>query len=726
MLNRNARVLAVDDNATIRRAIAMRLGAKGFDVTTAEDGQGALDALASDEFDLVLLDLQMPGMRGDEVLRAVRRRYNGMELPVIMLAASDNKQDIANAIELGANDYVVKPGDLPILLARINTQLALKETGERLKRQADLLGVESSLAPPDALERTTVLSLVPEPAPEPQQHPELVTSADVTASTLFEQLPVMAFALGQGLEMRHVSQLAAETFGYALADLVGRSFLELCTPEERPVLEQTLLGAFAQPGRGLVWETAHRARSGEIVRLRERARVANEGGEAVLVLTCEDITGSERQREAYSYQSSHDELTGLANRKTLEARLQRVLESAHTEATEHALAILDIDQFRVINETLGHDAGDELLRQVARLLQATGRKRDTLARIGGDDFAWLLEDCALREATLGLETARSAVEACEFEWAGRRMPVSVSIGVVRLDRYCDGALAAMGMADAACYAARDAGRNRVHVYEFDDEKAVSRHSQMRWVTRINDALRDDRFELCLQRIMPLGEEKLGEHYEVLIRMRDERGELVMPGQFLPAAERYHLAGRIDRWVVGHTLDWLKANPGVTERLKLCAINLSGQSLGNDRMLAYILETLERTGVPPKKLCFEVTETAAVADVMQATRFMNILRSRGCSFSLDDFGSGFSSFGYLKHLPVDILKIDGSFVREIANSSVDLAMVKSINEMGHLLGKRTVAEFVESDVEIALLRGVNVDYAQGYAFGRPTPMHDLGK
>ena len=487
------------------------------------------------------------------------------------------------------------------------------------------------------------------------------------------------------------------------------------------MLEQTLMGAFVQPGRPLCWEAEHRARGGETFRIRERARVAQRGQESLLILTCEDITDSDRQRQAFSYQSTHDELTGLANRKTLEARLQRVLESAHSEDTEHALAILDIDQFRVINETLGHDAGDELLRQVSRLLEATGRKRDTLARIGGDDFAWLLEDCPLREATLGLETARSAVEACEFEWLGRRMPVSVSIGVVRLDRYCDSPLSAMGMADAACYAARDAGRNRVHVYEFDDEKAVSRHSQMRWVTRINDALRDNRFELCLQRILPLREEGLGEHYEVLVRMRDERGEMILPGQFLPAAERYHLAGRIDRWVVGNTLDWLKANPGVLERLKLCAINLSGQSLGNDRMLAYILERLERTGVPPRKLCFEVTETAAVADIMQATRFMNILRSRGCSFSLDDFGSGFSSFGYLKHLPVDILKIDGSFVREIANSSVDLAMVKSINEMGHLLGKKTVAEFVEDEAALELLRAVKVDYVQGYAFGRPIPM-----
>ena len=729
MANRTARVLAVDDNATIRRAIAMRLGAKGFDVTTAEDGQGALEALARDEFDLVLLDLQMPGMRGDEVLRAVRRRYNGMELPVIMLAASDNKQDIAHAIELGANDYVVKPGDLPILLARINTQLSLKEAGDRLKRQADLPVEDDALLSEDSLERTTVQSLAAESnavAPTTDAPAAAAPVAAGTASAVFEQLPVMAFALAQGLEIRHVSQLAAETFGYAPDDLLDRSFLELCPPEERPLLEQVLHGAFVQPGRAVAWETQHRGQNGELFRVREKARVARQGDESLLVLTCEDITGSDRQQQAYSYQATHDELTGLANRKTLEARLQRVLESAHSENTEHALAILDIDQFRVINETLGHDAGDELLRQVARLLGATGRRRDTLARIGGDDFAWLLEDCALREATLGLETARSAVEACEFEWAGRRMPVSVSIGVVRLDRYCDSPLSAMGMADAACYAARDAGRNRVHVYQFDDEKAVSRHSQMRWVTRINDALRDDRFELCLQQIMPLDDEKLGDHYEVLIRMRDERGELVMPGQFLPAAERYHLAGRIDRWVVGHTMDWLRANPDITARLKLCAINLSGQSLGNDRMLAYILETLERTGVPPKKICFEVTETAAVADVMQATRFMNILRSRGCSFSLDDFGSGFSSFGYLKHLPVDILKIDGSFVREIAKSSVDLAMVKSINEMGHLLGKRTVAEFVESDVEIALLRGVKVDYAQGYAFGRPTPMRSLGK
>ena len=703
MSSKPARVLAVDDNATIRRAIAMRLGAKGFDVTTAEDGQHALQALDAANFDLVLLDLQMPGMRGDEVLRSLRQRYSGMELPVIMLAASDDKQDIASAIELGANDYVVKPGDLPVLLARINTQLSLKQAGDRLKRQAEALhGPEIEL--PQAGGVVT-------PLPPPH--------------FLFEHVPVMALAVGPDFDIRHANRQARDQFGYPQEDLIGRSLLELYTPDERAAAEQSLQSAFSQPARHLVWETEHMARGGETFRVRARARVARRGTETLLLITCENISDSHRLGESVGYQSTHDELTGLANRKTLESRLQRVLESAHSEGSEHALAILDIDQFRVINETFGHDAGDELLRQVARLLEATGRKRDTLARIGGDDFAWLLEDCSLREATLALETARAAVEACEFEWLGRRMPVSVSIGVVRIDRYCDSPLSALGMADAGCYAARDAGRNRVHVYEFDDEKVVSRHSQMRWVTRINEALREDRFELCLQRIMPLlGEPEAGEHYEILIRMRDERGELVMPGQFLPAAERYHLAGRIDRWVVGRTLEWLQAHPGVLDRLKLCAINLSGQSLGNDRMLAFILERLDRSGVPAQKLCFEVTETAAVADIMQATRFMNILRSRGCSFSLDDFGSGFSSFGYLKNLPVDILKIDGSFVRGIASSSVDLAMVKSINEMGHLLGKRTVAEFVEDETSLALLRSVKVDYAQGYAFGRPVPIDSL--
>ncbi len=248
---------------------------------------------------------------------------------------------------------------------------------------------------------------------------------------------------------------------------------------------------------------------------------------------------------------------------------------------------------------------------------------------------------------------------------------------------------------------------------------------MRWATRINDALMEDRFELNFQRITPINDfTETGDHYELLIRMRDEAGKVVLPGEFLPAAERYNLSDKVDRWVIGNAMAWLREHPSLVKSLHLCGINLSGQSLGNEEILRYILAQIDEGSIPPEKLCFEVTETAAISDLVQATRFISMLKDRGCMFALDDFGSGFSSFAYLKKLPVDYLKIDGSFVKDIVNDSIDLAMVRSINEIGHVMGKKTIAEFVEDKNVLNMLRQVGVDYAQGYEIGRPTPIADF--
>ena len=707
-----ASVLAVDDNATIRKAIAMRLGARGYRVVTAADGPQALLAVERDAFDLVLLDLRMPGMRGDEVLKALRERYSATQLPVIMLAASDDKQDIARSMELGANDYVVKPGDLPVLIARINTQLSLKDTARRLRERelADHTGYGGTLLR-DAARSPLGSAWLDDTSGELDRRFQL----------LYDNTPLTCFTLSRDLEILFANRFGVQMLGYQARELLNHSILDFYAPPDAPLAEEYLRGALALPSRLHRWEIRRRKRNGDLVWMRETARVIGHGSDTLILMTCEDIDDAYKLSEKLTYHSSHDELTGVANRKVLEERLGRVLESALTEGSEHTLAIIDIDQFKIINDTCGHAAGDELLRQVARLLRQVIRKRDTLARIGGDEFALLLEDCPLRDAAETAESARLAVDAYQFEWEHSTHRISVSVGLVALNGQCDSVMSALSMADTACYAAKDSGRNRMHVYQLDDAKVVTRHGEMRWATRINDALRDDRFELSLQDIAPIAGDSHGDHYELLIRMRDENGSLIMPCEFLPAAERYNLSGRIDRWVIGHALAWLGANPDLLARLHLCSINLSGQSFGNDEVLRFILDQLDRSAVEPSKLCFEVTETAAISDIVQATRFIATLRERGCLFALDDFGSGFSSFAYLKNLPVDFLKIDGSFVREIANDSIDLAMVKSINEIGHVMGKKTIAEFVEDENVLALLKVVGVDYAQGYEIGRPTPL-----
>ena len=713
-----AAVLAVDDNATIRKAISMRLGAKGFDVVTASDGARALSELEAREFDLVILDLQMPGIGGEDVLRSIRERYSATELPVLILAASDDKRDVNRSLELGANDYIVKPGELPVLIARIKTQLALKDTVSRLREHSalmrDIMSLEPAGAPPQIRAEDTETLL------ERVEHAHAVPF-----DVLHDNTPMTCFTLNAAGTVRYANRFGARYLGYRPDDLIDRSMLELYVADDRIIAEENLGSAIETPGRVHRWDIRHIKRNGEVIWMRNTARAVSHRGETIVLVTCEDIDDTYKLSELLTFQSQHDDLTGLANRKTLERRLAQVIDSAHSEHTEHALAVIDLDQFKIVNDTCGPDAGDELLRQAARLFQSVARKRDTLARIGGDEFAVLLEDCPISAAHSACETLRRAVDTYQFEVNGQRFRMSTSIGIVPINELCDTPGSALSMADTACFAAKDSGRNRIHTYQPDNLPVVTRHGEMLWANRINAALLEDRFELTFQTISALGDNTGdGHHYEILVRMRDTDGSLILPGEFLPAAERYNLADKLDRWVIRSVFDWLERPRHPAQDIGLCAINLSGQSMGKDDVLQFILEQFERGVVAPEQICFEVTETAAIGDLMQATRFIQRLRDCGCRFALDDFGSGFSSLAYLKQLPVDFLKIDGSFVRDMVSDSIDLAMVRSINDIGHVMGKQTIAEFVEDEPTLEMLREVGVDFAQGYQVSRPTPISEF--
>jgi len=713
-----AAVLAVDDNATIRKAISMRLSSKGYTVVTAPDGKEALELIEKQDFDLVLLDLQMPGMRGEEVLQRLRRRYTETQLPVIMLAASDDKNDINRTLQLGANDYVTKPGELPILLARIKTQLSLKRTAEKL-RQAEFSAKNVDRKARD-LEQTL------DQFASARVHEELLGDFDSTDEfryhVIYDNTPMTCFTLNFEGEILFANRFGLQFMGYQRDEMTRRSVFDLYAPEDRAIAAEHLASVTNSEGRLHRWDIRRQKKNGTIIWVRETARAIGKGASGMVLMTTEDIDDTYRLTQKLSYLASHDDLTGLANRKTLEQRLTQVIESAHAENTEHSLAIIDIDQFKIVNDTCGHTAGDELLKQVARLLKSVVRKRDTLARLGGDEFALLIEDCAMGQAHSGIEALRQAVEAFEFLWEDRRHKITASVGLVAVNTQCEDTNSALSMADTACFAAKDSGRNRIHCYQKDNLAVTRRHGEMRWATRINDALSEDRFELNFQRITPIDvNDVTGDHYELLIRMRDELGNVIMPSEFLPAAERYNLSDKVDRWVISNALDWLRSQPALVDQLYLCGINLSGQSMGNEEILRFIIDQIDEGSIPADKICFEVTETAAIADLVQATHFMTLLKERGCKFALDDFGSGFSSFSYLKKLPVDFLKIDGSFVRDICTDSTDLAMVRSINEIGHVMGKKTIAEFVEDRGVLEVLRSVGVDYAQGFEIGRPMPI-----
>jgi diguanylate cyclase (GGDEF)-like protein/PAS domain S-box-containing protein len=436
------------------------------------------------------------------------------------------------------------------------------------------------------------------------------------------------------------------------------------------------------------------------------------------VLVFHDVSESRELNRKLSYHASHDILTGLVNRREFESRLERALKSARAREASYALCHIDLDQFKIINDNCGHSAGDALLGQVGALLKSKIRWRDTVSRLGGDEFGVLLESCSIDEGIRNAEALREAIRNYKFVWEERTFRLGASIGVVPISPDNEDVAALLSAADSACAAAKESGRNRIYSFQENDIDLMRRRREMQWAARINNALEDGRFEIYRQVILPLQRPDPGMHYELLLRMRDEAGKIVSPDQFIAAAERYGLTPNIDRWMIEHALRWLVSEADEREKLSLCSINLSGQSLGDDKFLPFVIDHFHRSGIDASKICFEITETAAIASFSQANRFIHALKELGCRFALDDFGTGLSSFGYLKHFPVDFLKIDGSFVKEILHDPIDREMVRSINEIGHLTGKQTIAEFAENQEIIDMLRGLGVDYAQGYGIATP--------
>lgn len=421
----------------------------------------------------------------------------------------------------------------------------------------------------------------------------------------------------------------------------------------------------------------------------------------------------------------HDVLTGRHNRRAFEKRLEHAMQTARLEQQHHVLCYIDLDQFKVVNDTCGHVAGDEMLKQVASILESETRASDMLARLGGDEFGVLFEGCDMEKATEIAEAMRLNVKKYRFVWQKQPFDISISIGLVSITSANADIAEAMKNADAACYVAKDSGRNRVQIYQEHDKDLAQRHGEMQWVSRIKQALEEDRFELHGQLIRPTSDKTLRTHCEVLIRLRDEDGKLVPPMAFIPAAERYNLMPSIDLWVIRNAIEILAGQraQGKAKHLTM-AINLSGLSLGNNEILDCIKTLIEEKNIDPESLCFEITETAAITNLAAAMEFMRNLRALGCSFALDDFGSGLSSFGYLGNLAVDYIKIDGHFVVNMLNDPLNRSFVSAINEIGHVMGVATIAEFVESAALIEELGKIGIDYVQGYGVHKPEPLADF--
>jgi diguanylate cyclase (GGDEF)-like protein/PAS domain S-box-containing protein len=465
-------------------------------------------------------------------------------------------------------------------------------------------------------------------------------------------------------------------------------------------------------------------RRGEELAIQETSSpIRNREGVAIgAVIVFGDVTKERRLKRALSYQANHDALTGLINRREFDARLETAVTSAQRGEGEYVLLYVDLDQFKVVNDTCGHSAGDRLLRDITSLLQTRVRASDTIARLGGDEFGLLLERCSLEQAERVADSIRQAIHGYRFLWGANSLSVGASIGVVRIAKETTSAASVLSAADIACYTAKDGGRNRVQVYERDH--GTNRHREMQWVGRIARAVEDGRLELYAQRIVGIGPNTGDEpFYELMVRLRDEDGTLVPPNEFIPAAERYNVMVMVDRWVVNRAVELLESCARQGRRMPLVAVNLSGTSINDEDFLEFVMARVGNEQIA-RSLCFEITETAAVASLSKATFFMRELKARGCRFSLDDFGSGVSSFVYLKTLPVDFLKIDGHFAAAVAHDAVDRSMVDAIAKIGRAMQVATIAEKVESAEVLAVLKEIGVDYIQGFHLAEPCAIEEV--
>ncbi len=755
-------ILLVDDQPKNLLALSAILESLSENLVSANSGTQALRYLLNQDFAVILLDVQMPGMDGFETAALIRQRERSKHTPIIFVTAINRDRiHVERGYSLGAVDYLLKPFDPEILKSKVTVFVDLFKKKELLKQQTTLLEAANKKLECEIAQRQLAEEALRRSYDEleikVQQRTAQLAQANASLQAEISERQLAQEALFREKEL---AQVTLQSIGDAVITTNAKGLIEYLNPVGEALTgigKQEALGKPLPEVVKLVNETTRELvespvenalREGQILALTKPTLLITCSGREVAVdnsaapirasdgqiigavLVFRDVTQARHLEHQLSWQASHDDLTGLVNRHEFENRLEQTVIVARSLSQQHALCYLDLDQFKVVNDTCGHIAGDELLCQVTNLFQSQVRASDTLARLGGDEFGLLLNHCPLESAVQVANKLREQLQQFRYLWHDKTFSVGVSIGVVAIDANTESVTSVLSAADAACYAAKNKGRNRVHVYQADDQELAIQQGQMQWIARLTQALEENRFRLYSQPIVPIPQNSSEEeHYEILLRLVDETGNLVMPGAFIPAAERYNLMPTIDRWVI-RTLfaslgEYFQENTHPSQSAQkvgncFYAINLSGASINDEQFIDFVRSQLALHQLPPQVICFEINETVAIANLAQSAQFMRSLKPSGCRFALDDFGSGMSSFAYLKNLPVDYLKIDGRFVQQIVDEPVDLAMVEAINHIAHVMGIRTIAEFVENETILEKVTAIGVDYVQGYTIAKPRP------
>jgi len=701
MSSLSARILVVDDAPLIRGLLVQVLRKYGYLVDTAEDGQQAIDYFIRYQPDLILMDADMPVLDGVAACAQIRQLPQAKHLPIIIVTSFVERKWVDRAYAAGATDYITKPVNWDVLRNRIHYILQAKHAEEALfdekeKAQVTLASIGDGVITTDAKGQIEYLNPV---------------AAKLTGWSTEE---------AKGLPLSQVFSIVDET-----TEQPVEFPLNLCLKEGKivEIASNTVL--------------YHRDRNKKFAIEDSAAPIRDRNNQIIgVVLVFHDVTENRKLTQELSFKANHDALTGLFNLHEFKTRLQRLLGTRRQHyQSEHVLLYMDLDQFKIVNDTCGHEAGDQLLKNVALILQRQTEKyktfkQATLARLGGDEFGLLLEECNMQNALQLANHLRESIEKLEFFWSNDKQEKSVftigiSIGLVSISSETVNRKSLLAMADAACYAAKNSGRNNVHIYRENDAELLERHKEIQWLSLINDNLeRTKGFSLFYQPIVSFNPSKNHHHhYEVLLRMDDQQGHLLPPGAFLSTAARYNLMPTLDRWVVRTVLTWLNTHPQYYNKLSFVSINISGHSLNDKEFLNFMIHQATETGNLFSKLCFEIAETTAITHFTNTLNFIATLKRSGCCFALDDFGSGMASFTYLKSLPIDFLKIDGTLIRNVVNDPIDYEIINSINYIAKIMNIRTIAEGVENQPIFRKLKEVNVDYVQGYYVGEPKLLPD---